>query len=73
MSMYTTGAPGTSTSTILNGRTNLGVLAAAVRAGVAAMGCAMNDVFRHAFEVGDALIEARGLVGHGRWQSWVLA
>ena len=59
-------------STVVDGRANLGVLAAAVRAGVAAMGCAMNDVFRHAFEVGHALIEARGLVGHGRWQNWVL-
>ena len=53
--------------------TNLGALAATVRAGVAAMGCAMTDVFCHAFEVGHALIEAQTHVGHGRWQSWVLA
>src|SRR5262249_17752260 len=37
------------------------------------MARAMNDVFRHAFEVGHALIEAQKRVGHGRWQSWVLA
>ena len=52
---------------------NLFALAATVRAGVAAMGCAMNDVFCHAFAVGHALIEAQTHVGHGRWQSWVLA
>ena len=59
-------------SLAIDGCSDLGALAATVRAGVAAMGCAMNDVFRHAFEVGHALIEARGLVGHGRWQNWVL-
>jgi len=57
----------------INRQDNLVALAATVRAGVAAMGRAMNDVFRHAFEVGHALIEAQKRVGHGRWQSWVLA
>src|SRR5262249_9555169 len=58
---------------VINRRDNLTTLAATVRAGVAAMGCAMNDVFCHAFEVGRALIEAQTHVGYGRWQSWVLA
>ena len=44
---------------------NLLALAATVRAGVAAMGCAMNDVFCHAFAVGHALIEAQTHMGHG--------
>src|SRR5262249_11387858 len=56
-------------SAAVDKRVDLAALSATVRAGVAAMGCAMNDVFRHAFEVGRALIAAQKHVGPGRWRS----
>jgi hypothetical protein len=52
---------------------NLKELGASVRAGLAAMAHAAKTVFAHVFEIGEALIEAKKLVGHGRWIPWLEA
>jgi hypothetical protein len=50
---------------------NLSALAAIVRAGLTASAHALNGVLGHALDIGDALLAAKSLCGHGRWLPWL--
>jgi hypothetical protein len=52
---------------------NLAVLAGVVRAGLAASAHALNGALAHGLDVGDALLKAKELVGHGGWLRWLAA
>jgi hypothetical protein len=50
---------------------NLIALAAAVRAGLAAIACAEASKLHIALDVGDDLAKAKVLAGHGNWLTWL--
>jgi hypothetical protein len=50
---------------------NLTTLGATVRAELVAVGHATTEGLVHAFAIGDALIEAKKLAGHGYWLRWL--
>ena len=50
---------------------NLTTLGATVRAELVAVGHATTEMRVHAFAIGDALIEAKKLAGHGYWLRWL--
>jgi Protein of unknown function (DUF3102) len=50
---------------------NLTTLGATVRAELVAVGHATTEMLVHAFAIGDALIEAKKLAGHGYWLHWL--
>jgi hypothetical protein len=51
--------------------TALAALGTTVRAELVAMVHATTTVLEHAFAVGDALNQAKGLAGHGNWLNWL--
>jgi hypothetical protein len=50
---------------------DLTTLAGVVRAGLAAVGRSLSDALAHGLDVGDALLAAKKLCGHGHWLRWL--
>jgi hypothetical protein len=58
-------------SLAIDGCSDLDALAAAVRAGLAAIACAEASKLHIALDIGDDLAKAKVLAGHGNWLTWL--